>query len=165
MRFLSILFLSTVLFGCSYHVTATPLRVTTNDSFKAELAPSVNGFGQCVGFVLSIDNLSEQDIEIDWNKTAFIYHGQSNGGFMFNGVVYSQRTAAKSPDYVMSKSRFSKTIMPNVFVVPPNSFNGVNMGWVHKQIDDGQHGAMLVVSVGEKEIRTPLIYDIKTTAN
>lgn len=38
-------------------------------------------------FNINIENKSNNDIEIDWNKTSFIENQIMNGNFMYNGIT------------------------------------------------------------------------------
>lgn len=42
-------------------------------------------------FNINIENKSNNDIEIDWNKTSFIENQIMNGNFMYNGIFAMQK--------------------------------------------------------------------------
>lgn len=105
-------------------------------------------------FLLSIQNKTAQDIEVDWNRTLYIGSGTTSGGFMFEGVVYANRNNPKPPDVVFANSQFSKTIFPSNLV----SFtSGRYGGWSHDSIGYGETGVYLTVKVGNEEIKEKII--------
>jgi len=90
------------------------VKTATNNYFVADIFPHCS-YG-CRSFSLTIENKTDKDIELDWNKTLYISNGTTSGGFMFEGVVYKDRNNPKTPDIIFAKSKFSKTIWPNNLV-------------------------------------------------
>lgn len=110
--------------------------------------------GQKDSFLLTIQNRTSQDLEIDWNKTLFIESGTTSGGFMFEGVVYTNRSNPKPPDVVFGRSEFTKTIYPNKLV----SFtSGKYGGWNHDSITYSATGVYLTIKVGSEEIKEKIL--------
>lgn len=127
-----------------------------NEYFSSSLSPSdysltSDGFR---AFNLKIKNKTSEDIEVDWNKTLYIENGQTNGGFMFEGVVYKDRNNPKQPDVIFVGTEFKKIIWPNNLV----SFYGSS--WDHNEIPQGQNGAYLTIRVKEKEIKEKIILNM-----
>lgn len=116
-------------------VTVTPFKNGNNQIF---------GF---VGFALQVDNRTEKEITIDWNRTMFLLNGQTSGGFMYEGVVYADRNNPKQPDIVLPNSTFTKMIWPNNLV----DFSGgkYGSGWYHKEMPEGKNGVYLTVQIGD----------------
>jgi hypothetical protein len=54
--------------------------------FKIQLRPDKEGLNSFVVFHLTVVNKSADPIEIDWNKTKYLYDGQPSGGFLLEGV-------------------------------------------------------------------------------
>lgn len=106
-------------------------------------------------FNLYIKNKTHIDIELDWNKTLYIENGQTNGGFMFEGVIYKDRNNQKPPTIIFANSEFKKIIWPNNLV-----FFEPELGWGHKPIELGQNGVYLTIKVGEKEIKEKLLLNM-----
>lgn len=119
----------------------------SNKFFDASISTRGNSF------LLSIQNKTSQDLEVDWNKTLYISSGTTSGGFMFDGVVYSTRHNPKPPDVVFANGNFSKIIYPNNLV----SFVGSGVGWIHSQIGPGETGVYLNVKAGNEEIKEKII--------
>jgi len=101
-------------------------------------------------FILTIVNKTSQDLELDWNKTLYIYNGETKGGFMFEGIVYKDRNNPKPPDIIFANSTFTKVIFPN------SNVQFTSWGWEHIPLPLGENGIYLVVKVGEKEIKEKL---------
>lgn len=128
-----------------------------NEYFSASISPTAfNSLGRYVGyeaFDLTIKNNTSEDIELDWNKTIYIWNNQTKGGFMFEGVVYKDRNNPKQPDIIFSGSELRKTIWPNALV----SFD---RGWDHDVIPPGQNGVYLTVKFKDKEVKEKILLDM-----
>lgn len=147
------LLISAVLTGCAapthrIEYTSSPTKVENQIEFiSAMISPNCTSWG-CESFSLMVRNKSEKTIEINWNKTLFVAHGQSSGGFMFEGVVYRERNAPKSPDVVFADGTMSKTIWPNNLV---EFTSGKYGGWRHNNMPNGNIGVYLTVTVDGKD--------------
>lgn len=111
---------------------------------------STGGLYPMNSYKLDITNLSDKDIEIDWNKTQFIVNGQTHGGFMFEGIRYVAREDVKNPSFILAKSSFSKFIYPNYLV------SYYLQSWWNKTIPDGETGVLVTLKIGNKEVREKL---------
>lgn len=129
-------------------VTPTQASTAINDAFVARIDPICPN--TCTGFWLFIENKTDKDLEIDWNKTLFLDNGTTRGSFMFEGVVFRDRNNPKPPDIVFAKSRFSKQIWPNNLV---DFTSGRYGGWSHNSLPLGTVGVYLTVRQGQNEIR------------
>jgi len=125
-----------------------------NECFKAEIIPWYQSAGNYVGFLLTIENLTTNNIEVNWNKTLFISNGQTSGGFMFEGIVYKDRNNQKSPDVIFQKGKLSKIIWPNNLV---HFESGRYGGWIHETMTTGENGIYLTVFVDAKEINEKIV--------
>lgn len=110
-------------------------------------------------FILKVNNNSNDDIEIDWNKTYFIDKGRTNGTFMFEGIVYKYRDNQKASDIVFSKNQFSKVIYPNNYVT--FSTTGTYSDWQHNGFGVGEFGIYLTLKVNDKEIKEKAFVKVK----
>lgn len=110
-------------------------------------------------FILKLNNDSDNDIEIDWNKTYFIDNGRTNGTFMFEGIVYKDRNNPKTSDIVFQHSIFSKAIYPNNLVV--FNANGSLSSWGHEGMGIGTHGVYLTLLINGKSINKKIYVDVK----
>lgn len=120
----------------------------SNEYFEAHLTAGSDDL------ILAVINKTPRDIEIDWNKTLYIDSGRTSGGFMFEGIVYSNRHAVKPPDIVFAKSSFTKTIYPiNLVSYRPGKYGG----WEHGNIGYSQTGIYLTIKVGGVEVSEKII--------
>lgn len=113
---------------------------------------SLRNFYGCEGYVLTVTNKTKSDIFVDWNKTSYISGSETNGGFMFEGVVYRDRAQPKPDSVVFPNVSMTKVIWPNVLV------HFGEMHWVHEYIPYNPNGVYLVVKDGAgKETRAKLL--------
>jgi hypothetical protein len=130
-----------------------------NEVFKVALRPvQTNKMGSIfyTSFDLTIQNKTNGDLELIWDKTLYIEDGVTKGGFMFEGVVFKDRNRPKPPDIVFAGSQFSKTIYPNVYVTYER-----NLGWYNKTINKpGEVGAYVTIRAKDKELHEKLIVRI-----
>ena len=155
MRYLTAL-LVFLLSGCATtQWSATPEQaVADNAYFAVAIRPicTRQGFETahgCKAFELTVSNKTAANLEINWNKTAYIQAGQTHGGLMFDGIVYAARNNPKQPDIVFPNATFKKTVYPNdlVFLI-----TGQYGGWTNGRMPVGENGVYFVVNVGGKEI-------------
>lgn len=115
---------------------------------KVSITPTLKSMiAGYAAFNLTIENNTNNDLEIDWNKTYFIDNGKTSGTFMFEGIVFKDRNQAKSPDIVFANSSFNKTIFPNNFV----EFD--QYGWRHVGTGIGEKGVYLTIINGNETIK------------
>lgn len=104
-------------------------------------------------FELRVTNKTRSDVEIVWNDTMFISDGQTNGGFMFEGIVFSKRDDPKPNDVVFPGATFKKTIFPNILA----KYIGVmGIGWKNRPFGTGEFGAYVVLQKGSEKIKQRL---------
>lgn len=104
--------------------------------------------GRAKGFNLAISNKSKKDIRIIWNDSYFINNMNPDGGFMFDGIKYTDRDAPKQDGLIFPNGTFNKNIYPNslVMFIRYDRYAeqlGLPSGWVHAVIKNGTHGAYL----------------------
>jgi len=161
-RLIAIAAVFSIFTGCAalqkYQTTSTPPeRKIETEYYLATLKPTLGWNGIPEAFSLTILNTTDQDIEIDWNKTLFINNGQTSGGFMFEGVVYKDRNNQKNPDIIFGKNIFSKTIWPNNLV---SYVSGQYGGWRHTPMSPGENGVSLVIKTKDQELRENMTVDL-----
>ena len=123
---------------------------------KLELIGHVDTY--CDNLTLVVQNKTNQNIEINWDKTFFISNNQTNGGFMFGGISYIARNARKPNDIVFSKHNFQKIIYPNNLV---EYSSVVSSGWVHRDLPIGEIGIYLTLIIDRKEVEYKLTNQLK----
>ena len=136
-------------------------QVLTKKDYDIEISPydsmssikfHLNG---CGGILLSITNKTDKDIFLVWDQTLFIDNGQTNGTFMFEGVVYSRRNEKKSNDIIFASNKFQKAIFPNNrAVLTPAA------GWRNSAMKEGDWGVYLTLQVDGQIVHEKLTYSI-----
>lgn len=103
--------------------------------------------GEVHGFTLSIENNTNNDLSIVWDESYFLSNGTTDGGFMFEGVVYSRRTEPKQDLILLPKTSRQVDIYPNskVYYLRPTAIAGSVLpgGWGHNNLGTGEYGAYL----------------------
>ncbi len=93
---------------------SSPVAQTAgNPYYEAKIEPlkSVNKF--FVSFLLVVTNKTDKNLEVDWNKTRYIYNGRTHGVFVFDGIRPEDIKSLTIPaDTIVSGQNFSKTISP-----------------------------------------------------
>jgi len=139
---------------------ASNIQTCSNEFYDAYITPMLLkkywGAEGYIGFELTIENKTDEDLELDWNRTLFIQDGRTNGGFMFEGVVYRARNNPKPPDIIFSGSRFSKQILPSNLVYFSRGRSGY---WDHKFMGTGECGVSLSIKVAGREVREKMLID------
>ncbi|MFC1515924.1 hypothetical protein ACFL7E_04100 [Thermodesulfobacteriota bacterium] len=141
-----------MLAGCAQTIiwTSNP-AVQTSDSqhFQIQLEPikDINNF--YVWFRLSVINKTDKDLEIDWNKTRYLFNGRTMGVFVFEGINPEDvKNMTISPEVIPGGTTFSKEIAPFKLVAwaplrdqsVPIGKNRINPGL----IPAGENGIYLV---------------------
>ncbi len=127
-----------------------------NEFFTAKISPTRCSKRGCKAFNLTVRNNTNENLELDWNKTLFITNGQTSGGFMFEGILYRDRNSPKSPDIIFPGGELSKNIYPNNLVEFYSE-------WSNEYIPSGNNGVYLTVIVGKKEISEKLLMTLSRT--
>ncbi len=103
--------------GCSaavYEYASSPVSKTIEtQAFTASFAPAREDARYFSSFMLEIENKSDESIEIDWNKTLYIYDEKNRGGFVFKGIEPTQVREKRIPNEVIPpRTRFSRRLFP-----------------------------------------------------
>ena len=103
-----------VLAGCapSRVWTSQPaVQILDNEYYKASLTPLNEGSSAFVAFALKIENKTDKDLEIDWNKTRYLRNTRVSGGFVFEAINPEDvKNSTVPPDAIGPGETFSKEI-------------------------------------------------------
>ena len=102
--------------------------------------------------VIKIENKSNTDIEIDWNKTSFIENKIMNGNFMYNGIAPINRNNKRPPEIIPTECSINKNIVPTI-----NLIDWENI----KVLSEGEIGIYLIYKINEIEKRIKLLINHK----
>lgn len=156
-----LLIVAALLSGCAGPtLLARPIATeAASEVFTAKLEPAdCVSWAGCRAFRLQVKNLTDHPIEIDWTRTQFVDGGASRGGFMWEGVMYAQRDAPKSPDIILPRGTLAKNLYPNVLVSPPTSMKTI---WSHDAFTEGEKGIFLTVADGQRALATALTFSFE----
>ena len=142
-----------MLAGCAQtKIWTSRPTVQTSDSqhYRIQLEPNkdINNF--FVWFRLSVVNKTDKNLEIDWNKTRYLFNGRSMGVFVFEGINPDDvKNMTVAPEVIPAGATFSKQIAPFRLVAwtplrdqsVPIGQNRINPGL----IPAGENGIFLVV--------------------
>jgi len=146
--------------GCArapWIIKSTPLIQTVdNNLYTIQLTPSEKNSYSYTAFILTIENKTDKDIDLIWDRTYYLNDGKTSGGFMYEGIVYRDRSNPKPPDIVFPKIKFQKTIMPNILV----EFSARGAGWYANAMPDGENGIYITLIVNGKEVREKLVVNL-----
>ncbi len=127
-----------------------------NSHFKATL-DLFHRYSRYEAFKLYVTNRTDEDLEVNWNKTLYVVNGRTFGGFMFAGIIYKDRNNQKPPDVIFPKTTWNKIIWPNALV---RWARGKRGGWLHDPLPEGENGVYLVVNVNGKEIKERIFINL-----
>lgn len=103
---------------------------------------------ECKSFEVTLNNTTEETLEIDWNRSYYINNSKPDGGLYFDGIIVAQRNSPRSPDIILPKSSFQKALVPN---------NSLELSlfplahWKTKTFQGDSHGVYLTLKSGAKE--------------
>jgi len=155
-----------MLFACTSmhrsYVSDSAVATFSNESLDASLKPVFQGgrsdsCGNVKSFKLTIVNKTDKPIELIWDKTSYLRDGVSHGGFTYHGIPYKEKDLSRLSAEIPSRGTFSKSIFPSILL----QYTGPHSAWELREMKAGEHGAMLAIKVGEKEIRVKLTVMLK----
>jgi len=146
------------LLGCTTTKTvwkSTPeIPVLQKEMYSISLkAICGKGHWGCTGFIFRIQNNLDKEIQIDWNKTLFIENGQTNGNFIYPGIMYMQRHSPRTNDVIMAKGRFEKQIKPTNHVY-------YSEGWGNRRWKQGNYGVYFTFIIDGQEVHEKVMMDV-----
>jgi len=170
---LSTFFLIGCLIGCApiqtKSWTSTPVMQTAaNQYYEARIEPLKKDHNFFEYLRLTITSKTDENLEIDWNKTRYILNGRNYGGFVFKGIDPEQiKNLTIPPDIVSARQTFSKEISPfKLLAGAPIRYRSVGVnesGFSPGVIPDGENGVYLVVRSNGKEVIEKITLNIIST--
>jgi hypothetical protein len=165
-----IVFLLVCLIGCAPTKTWTSnpeVQTTGNQYYKAELEPVKKDNAFFEMFRLTVENKTDNNLEIDWNKTRYIFNGHARGVFVFKGIDPEDIKNLTIPaDIVPPGAKFSKEIAPAKLVaftpLKDRSVGADKSGFSPGVIPDGKNGIYLVIRTPEQEMRVNITLNIES---
>jgi hypothetical protein len=105
-------------------------------------------------FRLTVSNKTDRNLEIDWNKTRYIYNGSAQDGFVFKGIAPKDvKTATVPPEIIPPRQTVAKVIYPIKLIAwVPAQERVLDQGLSPGLIPDGVSGIALVIIRDGKEM-------------
>ena len=79
----------TIAIGCAptlVSISTPQIKTVENSYYTAQFEPLAEGKNYFDSFRLKMINKTRENLEIDWNKTRYIYNGRDIGVFVFKGI-------------------------------------------------------------------------------
>ena len=165
-------FTLTIATGCAptlISISTPEIQTASNSYYTAQFEPLAEGKNFFDGFRLKVVNKTRKDLEIDWNKTRYLYNGRDIGVFVFEGIKPENIKNSTIPtDTIPAGQLFTKDISPfKLLAREPLTNRGVNAGKItFGPIPTGENGIFLfirqngntikekiTVKITEKEVR------------
>jgi hypothetical protein len=153
-----------VLTGCAggkiFRFTDKPASISTNDvaivfDVNCEMPYIVS---YCQNLSLGISNKTNKNILINWNKSYYIRNNQTQGGFMYSGIQYLLRNTHRQNDIIFPNGSYTQILYPSNLV----EFSSyASSGWIHNQLQLGNHGIYLTLIINDKEVEYKLNTELK----
>ncbi len=167
-----IIFLSFCIISCAPMPTKTwtssPVNQTSQNQYyeaQLELLKKNNNFFEM--FRLTVINKSDKNLEIDWNKTRYLYNGRIHGGLVFREIKAKDIKNLTIPyDLIHPGDTFSKEIAPVKLItmagLRDRSVGKNESGFSPGVIPEGENGIYLVVRYNGKEVSEKLVLTIES---
>jgi hypothetical protein len=134
-----------------------------NEYYIATITPVKDNDHFFVSFYIDVDNKSDEELKIDWNKTMYISNGRMNGVFVFKGIRPEDIKNLTIPDdIILPGSKFKKVISPyKTLAQAPVKKDSGDKGFSPGILSNGQNGIHLVIRHEGKEIVEKVTFKIK----
>lgn len=139
---------------------------TSMEFFEVQIKPLKLDNPFFVAFELTVNNKSSSPLEINWNKTRYLYKGQEKGIFVFRGMdpqTIKKRTIPN--EHIPAGSRMTKRIAParTIAWMPRHqSPKPGERGFIPGILPGGDNSVSLVLSQKGREFRQTLTIKIIT---
>lgn len=173
MKNLFLMFIIVTLFGCvpqyskpAYNHKKIYLHSTDENSKYEDkniivyINPKKGYLGAYKSININIENKTNDDIKIVWNESYFLNNGIADGGFMFEGIKYSERDSEKRDMLILPKTKTYKEVWPTSKVM-----YGPMSGYINALLDDGNYGVYIMIKGKKFEKRVKLTFNISSTYN
>ncbi|MBW2251304.1 MAG: hypothetical protein JRF60_11915 [Deltaproteobacteria bacterium] len=150
----------TIISGCApakVWISNPEIQTAGNPYYEARLEPVTGKYSFFVSFHLTVTNKSDNQLEINWNKTRYIQNNRRFGVFVFRGIKPEDiKNLTIPPDIIPAGDTLSKVISPyKLFAHAPirSSTKGKAESRINPGIiPNGKNGILLVVRQNGKEV-------------
>jgi hypothetical protein len=156
----------TIAAGCAptlVSISTPQIRTVENSYYTAQFEPLAEGKNYFDRFRLQVTNKTGKDLEIDWNKTRYIYNGRDIGVFVFKGIQPENiKDSTIPPDTISAGKSFSKDISPlKLLAREPLTGKGAKAGEItFGPIPVGESGIFLFIRQNGNTIKEKIAVKI-----
>ena len=173
---LSLLLIGLALWSCSgvqyppstRWVAQPEYREVDAPQFTARIEPQKGEYAYFAFFVLTLTNNSDADLMVDWNASRYLYKGNPQGVFVFEGIdPAAVKTATVPPEKVTPGAVFSRQIMPMRLIAwaPVKAQTASGRSILPGMLPVGENGILLSIQHADGQVTLPLSVHISTTDN
>jgi len=131
-----------------FYSSQPEIQKVSNDYFTAEFHPQLKegqGFFSAFRFVLT--NKTNQELSLDWENSYYLFNGQRNGLFLWEGVTWDSLKKIRSQPLVQVDpgSTFTKVIFPAALVGRASAMDKGGVQYTQGALPEGENGIELVV--------------------
>jgi hypothetical protein len=159
-------FTLTIATGCAptlISISTPVIQTVENSYYTAKFEPLAEEKNYFDSFRLKVINKTLKNLEIDWNKTRYIYNGKNIGVFVFKGIKPENiKSLTIPPDTIPAGQSFTKDISPfKLLAREPLTNKGVNAGKLSfGPIPIGENGIFLFIRQNGNTIKEKITVKI-----
>ncbi|MFP5211861.1 MAG: hypothetical protein ACLGPL_00640 [Acidobacteriota bacterium] len=129
----------------------------SNDLFDSHLALIRDAEDWPVGFQLSLENKTDQELTIVWNNTRYLRHGKENGGFQFVALPVEGVQSKEPPTTIAPREKLSIQLWPEATLFK----SGPKLGYTRNAFTRGDQGMAVTVKTKDgRQITEKVAIDI-----
>lgn len=159
-------FMLTMPTGCAptlVSISTPEIQTVENSFYTAQFEPLAEDKNFFDSFRLKVLNKTRKDLEIDWNKTRYIYNGRDIGVFVFVGIQPEKiKNLTIPPDIIPAGQSFEKDITPlKLLAREPLTGKGAKAGKITPgPIPKGENGIFLFIRQNGNTIKEKITVKI-----
>ena len=148
--------------GTSQEVISSPEIQTASNPFS-EIKFEPRRFESTLFnvFYLEVVNKTSGELEIDWNKTRYLYKGKPYGVFVFKDIDPKTIKESIPPDLIAQGETFTKVIFPLKLIARASRREQSKRSLYPGPIPLGENGISLVIRSKGKEIREKIVINLE----
>jgi hypothetical protein len=156
----------TIAAGCAptlVSISTPQIQTVDNSHYTAQFEPLAEGKNYFDSFRLKLVNKTGKNLEIDWNKTRYIYNGRDIGVFVFKGIQPENiKNSTIPPDTIPAGQTFTKDISPlKLLAREPVTGRGLNAGKITSgPIPTGESSIFLFIKQNGNTIKEKMTVKI-----
>jgi hypothetical protein len=159
-------FTLTMATGCAptlISISTPEIQTVENSYYSAQFKPLKEGPNIFEGFNLKVINKTRKDLEINWNKTRYLYNERDLGVFVFSGIQPKDiKSLTIPPDIIPGGHSFSKEITPlKLLAREPLTGKSNQAGKITSgPIPNGKNGIFLFIRQNGNQIKEKMTVNI-----